>query len=181
MLDALKHECVHATFFLLGRNAREHPQLARRELAEGHSIGHHSYSHPLLNRMTPAKAEAEINRGIAEDELALYGVRRTDATIAVLPLSRFCLQPGAARLPEPARHRGVRRRRLGERLAADDPGAGIASAPQPNRDGSAAASCCCTTPRAQTADMLPALLRELKRRGYRIVHVVPAASHRASN
>jgi peptidoglycan-N-acetylglucosamine deacetylase len=26
----------------------------------------------------------------------------------------------------------------------------------------------------QTAQMLPALLRELKRRGYRIVHVVPA-------
>jgi peptidoglycan/xylan/chitin deacetylase (PgdA/CDA1 family) len=30
--------------------------------------------------------------------------------------------------------------------------------------------------KAQTARMLPALLRELKRRGYRIVHVVPAGN-----
>ena len=77
VLDALKHECVRATFFLVGRNAKAHPELARRELAEGHSIGHHTYSHPLLNRMTLAKAKAEINRGIAEDEFALHGVRRT--------------------------------------------------------------------------------------------------------
>ncbi len=95
VLNALKHECVRATFFLVGRNTREHPELARRELAEGHSIGHHSYSHPLLNRMTAAKAKAEINRGIAEDELALYGVRRTDATAPSsdfrdLPPTRRC-------------------------------------------------------------------------------------------
>ena len=35
--------------------------------------------------------------------------------------------------------------------------------------------------KAQTAQMLPAFLRELKRRGYRIVHVVPAGSRGAFN
>ena len=35
--------------------------------------------------------------------------------------------------------------------------------------------------KAQTAQMLPALLRELKRRGYRIVHVVPAGNRGISN
>jgi peptidoglycan/xylan/chitin deacetylase (PgdA/CDA1 family) len=30
--------------------------------------------------------------------------------------------------------------------------------------------------KAQTAAMLPALLRELKRQGYRVVHTVPAAA-----
>src|SRR5471030_2908411 len=50
VLDALKHECVRATFFLLGKNVEPHPELARRELAEGHSVGHHNYSHPLLDR-----------------------------------------------------------------------------------------------------------------------------------
>ena len=49
VLDALKAECVHATFFLLGRNVEANPAIARRELAEGHTIGHHTYSHPLLN------------------------------------------------------------------------------------------------------------------------------------
>jgi len=42
VLDALKYECVRATFFLLGKNVEPHPELARRELAEGHSIGHHT-------------------------------------------------------------------------------------------------------------------------------------------
>ena len=90
VLDALKHECVLATFFLIGRNVAAHPELARRELAEGHSLGHHSFSHPLLDRMAPAKAEAEIDRGIAEDEFALYGRRRSDPTT---PFFRF---PGFA-------------------------------------------------------------------------------------
>ena len=46
-----------------------------------------------------------------------------------------------------ARHRGVRRRRLGQRLAADDAESGVATAFSPASTKSAAASCCCTTPR----------------------------------
>jgi peptidoglycan-N-acetylglucosamine deacetylase len=38
-------------FFLLGRNAPAHPQLAWRVLSEGRTIGHHSYSHPPLSQM----------------------------------------------------------------------------------------------------------------------------------
>jgi peptidoglycan-N-acetylglucosamine deacetylase len=90
ILNVLKHECVRATFFLLGRNVEAHPEIARRELAEGHSLGHHTFSHPLLARMAPDKAEAEINRGIAEDEFALTGQRRSDPTT---PFFRF---PGFA-------------------------------------------------------------------------------------
>jgi peptidoglycan-N-acetylglucosamine deacetylase len=86
VLDALKHECVHVTFFLLGRNVAAYPQIARREAAEGHSIGHHTYSHPLLGSMALAKAEAEINRGIETDEVALHGVRRSQPTT---PFFRF--------------------------------------------------------------------------------------------
>src|SRR6476659_979766 len=93
VLDALKNECVRATFFLLGRNVAAHPEIARRALAEGHSIGHHSYSHPLLDRIPMAKAEADIDRGIAADETAVYGqVRATPAT----PFFRF---PGFASNP----------------------------------------------------------------------------------
>src|SRR5471030_632594 len=56
VLDALKHECVRATFFLLGRNVEAHPEIARRELAEGHSFGHHTFSHPLLDHMPDRKS-----------------------------------------------------------------------------------------------------------------------------
>ena len=101
VLDALKHECVRATFFLLGRNAEAHPALARRALAEGHSLGHHTFSHPLLDHMTLAKAEAEIDRGIAADEVRALRPAPQRPDHAVFPLSRLCLQPGAARAHEP--------------------------------------------------------------------------------
>src|SRR5260370_7593030 len=53
VLNALRRECVLATFFLVGRNAAAHPELARRELAEGHTVAHHSFRHPLLTHFTP--------------------------------------------------------------------------------------------------------------------------------
>src|SRR5712691_5447043 len=37
VLAALKHECVRATFFLTGQHAVAHPELAKRQLAEGHT------------------------------------------------------------------------------------------------------------------------------------------------
>ena len=67
VLAALKHECVRATFFLLGRNVVAHLALARRVLADGHSIGHHTFSHPLLNRRPLATAKAEIDRGASDN------------------------------------------------------------------------------------------------------------------
>jgi len=74
----------------LGKNVEAAPALARRTLAEGHSIGHHTYSHPLLDRMPLAKAEAEINHGIEEDEYALFGQRR------IAPATPFFRFPGFA-------------------------------------------------------------------------------------
>src|SRR5437588_6141118 len=65
VLDALKRECVKATFFLIGRNAAASPSLVRRERAEGHTIASHSWSHPQLDRRALAAAQAEIDRGRA--------------------------------------------------------------------------------------------------------------------
>ncbi len=93
VLDALKRECVRASFFLLGENALAHPELARRELAEGHTVGHHSFHHPLLDRMTGAAAEAEIDHGFAAVETALYG------TPAARPRTPFFRFPGFASTP----------------------------------------------------------------------------------
>jgi hypothetical protein len=61
VLDALKSECVHATFFMLGRNAAADPTLAKRVLADGHTVAHHTYENPLLKRMPLDRAEAEID------------------------------------------------------------------------------------------------------------------------
>ena len=86
VLAALAHECVRATFFLIGKSASEHPDLVRRIAAEGHSIGHHTWSHPSLARITPDAAVEQINRGIAADEMALHGVATTTPST---PFFRF--------------------------------------------------------------------------------------------
>jgi peptidoglycan/xylan/chitin deacetylase (PgdA/CDA1 family) len=46
VLDILAELEVRATFFCVGRNARAHPELVRRALAEGHAVGSHSFTHP---------------------------------------------------------------------------------------------------------------------------------------
>jgi hypothetical protein len=134
VLKALAAECVHATFFLLGRNAQAHPELARREAAEGHSIGHHSFSHPLLDRKSPDAAMAEIDKGIRADEAALgtTAVGRRDT-----PFFRF---PGFASTPlllDRLEAKGivVFGADVGERLECADPGGGTEAAPGAYREG----------------------------------------------
>jgi peptidoglycan/xylan/chitin deacetylase (PgdA/CDA1 family) len=46
VLDVLKRERVHATFFVTGAHVRASPATARRIVAEGHVLGNHTYSHP---------------------------------------------------------------------------------------------------------------------------------------
>ena len=86
ILAALAAECVRATFFVIGKPASEHPELVRRIAAEGHTIGHHSWSHPSLMRIKPDEAVEQIDRGIAADEMALHGVA---TTIPSTPFFRF--------------------------------------------------------------------------------------------
>lgn len=70
LLDLLDGKGIPATFFLLGRNARRHPDLVRRMWDEGHEIGNHGYYHipmtllpdPLLIRHV--KATGEVIAGL---------------------------------------------------------------------------------------------------------------------
>lgn len=45
VLDILKERNIKATFFVVGENVRKHPDVARRIVEEGHTIGIHCYSH----------------------------------------------------------------------------------------------------------------------------------------
>ena len=45
VLDLLKQENIRATFFCVGENAMKYPEVYRRLLAEGHSVGNHTYNH----------------------------------------------------------------------------------------------------------------------------------------
>jgi peptidoglycan-N-acetylglucosamine deacetylase len=46
VLDVLAAHRVRATFFLVGRRARNHPELVRRIVSDGHAVGSHTWSHP---------------------------------------------------------------------------------------------------------------------------------------
>ncbi|MCF8475939.1 MAG: polysaccharide deacetylase family protein [Pseudolabrys sp.] len=180
VLDALKAECVRATFFLLGRNVDAHPTIARRALAEGHSLGHHSYSHPLLNRMPLQKAEAEVDRGIRRDEFAVYGQLRSN------PATPFFRFPGFAAnqaLLDRMSDRGIVV--FGADIWASD---WLPMTPQAELgklmrriDKAGRGIVLLHDTKAQTANMLSALLRRLKADGYRIVHVVPATGWQVLN
>jgi peptidoglycan/xylan/chitin deacetylase (PgdA/CDA1 family) len=60
ILDALAASSVHATFFLVGDNARRWPELARRIVEDGHAVGNHTQRHRLLAFRTADEVAEEI-------------------------------------------------------------------------------------------------------------------------
>jgi peptidoglycan/xylan/chitin deacetylase (PgdA/CDA1 family) len=174
VLAALARECVRATFFLIGRSASEHPDLVRRIAAEGHTIGHHTWKHPSLKRMTLSAATEQIEHGIVADEMALHGVA---TRIPSTPFFRF---PGFESTPailELLQSRGIVV--FGADLWASD---WNPMTPRQElklltgRLNSAGRGIILLhDSKAQTAAMLPAFLRYLADNHYRVVHLVPAA------
>lgn len=67
VLDILKKHGVKATFFVIGRNLKAHPELARRIVDEGHELGNHSYSHPWMFRMLFSRIREDIE--LCQDEI----------------------------------------------------------------------------------------------------------------
>jgi peptidoglycan/xylan/chitin deacetylase (PgdA/CDA1 family) len=60
LLDLLaKHE-ISASFFLIGRYVRQRPELARRVVQAGHTVGNHTYSHPLLIFQPEAAIRSQV-------------------------------------------------------------------------------------------------------------------------
>lgn len=62
LLDMLDEYGIPATFFMLGRNARQYPDIVRRVVAEGHEIGVHTWSHPNLKAVSRQRKHDEIAR-----------------------------------------------------------------------------------------------------------------------
>lgn len=180
VLAALAGECVKATFFLIGRNAAANPAMVKRIAADGHSIGHHTWSHQPLDRISQTRALEEIDRGIAADEMALHG---TETRVPSTPFFRF---PGFASTPallDTLQSRGIavfgadlwasdwnpmtpeqQLQLLTARL--EEQGKGIILLHDP---------------KAQTARMLPAFLQYLKRNNYKVVHLIASQPAKSSS
>ncbi|MBR0903596.1 polysaccharide deacetylase family protein [Bradyrhizobium liaoningense] len=175
VLAALAQECVRATFFLIGLHASQHPDMVKRIAREGHTIGHHTFSHPFMARIPFDKAKSEIDRGIAADEKALNGVATTTPST---PFFRFPYFESTQAQLDLLQGRGIvvfgadlwasdwteitpeqELKLVTERLAASGKGIILFH-----------------DPKARTAAIMPAFLRYLRENGYRVVHIVPAAA-----
>ena len=51
ILDALKKHQVKATFFLVGNYFETQPDLVKRMVEDGHTVGNHTYSHPDMSKI----------------------------------------------------------------------------------------------------------------------------------
>src|SRR6266481_3042009 len=61
ILDILKEKHAPATFFVIGGAANEYLGLLRREYADGHEIGNHTYTHPRWNDTSRTQIDFELN------------------------------------------------------------------------------------------------------------------------
>jgi peptidoglycan/xylan/chitin deacetylase (PgdA/CDA1 family) len=173
VLAALAHECVRATFFLIGKPASEHPDLVRRIAAGRHTIGHHTWLHLNLMQIPPVEATEEIDHGISAVEMALHGIATSTPSTPFFRFPFFASTPAALEL---LKSRGIvvfgadlwasdwdpitpkqELKLLTDRLRVARKGIILLHDPQ-----------------ARTAAMLPAFLRYLRDNDYRVVHLVPA-------
>ena len=79
ILDALNKHGVHATFFVVGHYLESAPELVKRMLQEGHTVGNHTYHHPDMSKIsnkTDFQKEMEDVRNLYQEitgqEMPMY-------------------------------------------------------------------------------------------------------------
>ena len=76
LLDLLAARKAKATFFVVGQNVAEYPEIVTRAAREGHEIANHSWSHPNLAKMSDEAVRRELQK--TDDAIkAATGVRPT--------------------------------------------------------------------------------------------------------
>ncbi|WP_414644642.1 polysaccharide deacetylase family protein [Bradyrhizobium sp.] len=171
VLDILAAQCVKATFFIIGRMARDYPEGVRKVRDAGHTIGTHSQNHPLgMNRLPIERARQEIDDGIAATAAALGGASS---------LAPFFRIPGLRRAGDVEDYlaaRGIQT--WSADFPADDwrrvSSARVYDLAMQRLEAKGKGILLLHDIQARTVAALPKILHELKARGYRIVHVVPA-------
>ena len=60
-LELLKKYNAKGTFFMVGKAVAGNEEIIKQVVAEGHQIGNHSWSHPLLTKISLEQAKSQIN------------------------------------------------------------------------------------------------------------------------
>lgn len=180
VLAALADQCVQATFFLIGKNAQANPTVVKKIAAGGHSIGHHTWSHPDLGSTAEAEGLDNINRGIAADEAVLHGAASSTPST---PFFRF---PGFRSTPAflaNLQSRGIAV--FGADLWASDwnpmtPEQELQLLTSRLEESGKGIILLHDT-KTQTAKMLPAFLQYLRHNNYKVVHLEPLRTVQSSS
>ena len=170
ILDTLDRFCTKATFFSVGRMAIAYPSMVREVLARGHTVGAHTWSHPLnLPRLRPEKAHDEIERGFAAVALA--------AGQPIAPFFRFTGLADSDPLLAYLQTRGVASFTVD--VVSDDSYIGdprrLAQVTLQRIEARQGGIVLFHDIKAATAKALPAILSELRARGYKVVHMRASA------
>ena len=62
LLDMAAKRQIKLTFFVLGECVQQNPAVLQREVAEGHEIGNHSWSHPNLAKLSDEAVRSQLRR-----------------------------------------------------------------------------------------------------------------------
>lgn len=166
VLKALAQQCTKATFFMVGRMAVADPTMVREVAKEGHTIGSHTFSHTKLAGLSADKAEQEIELGMSAVAAAL------EAPVA--PFFRFpYLRPNAAAVAY-LKTRDVASFTIdvdSRDFRTHDPQA-VQKNVLTQLAGRHKGILLFHDIQPATVHALPGLLAELKKRGYKVVHMV---------
>lgn len=167
ILDILDKHCVKATFFAVGRMAVSDPSMLQEVDRRGHTIGTHTWSHKKLGSVSQSTAQSEIELGLSAVAASLGK--------PVAPFFRFPY------LSDPKSAQSLLRKR-GQGIFGID----VDSRDFGTRSGTVMANRVLNTLKKKgkgiilfhdiqrsTAQGLDGLLTTLKKRGYKVVHMVP--------
>jgi peptidoglycan-N-acetylglucosamine deacetylase len=175
ILDLLAAECVKATFFMVGRMVQGYPAVVRRIYNEGHTVANHSMTHPFtFHKMSVDQASHEIEGAFAALRTALGDPK------AVAPFFRF---PGLLRQTSVEQYLAAHNYMAWSiDLAADDwthiNNKEVARRAISRLEARGKGILLLHDIQPATALAMPEILSELKARGFKIVHVVPATAER---
>ena len=168
ILEALAAQCTKATFFSVGEMALEFPEVVKEIVAQGHTIGGHTWSHVNIRRQTDERARMQIEAAFTAIEKAAGGpiapffrfpyLSESDSAIAHLAkrnIAIFAIDVDSFDWRNRNADAVVRRIMAG----LEHRGRGIVLMHDIH---------------ASTAKAVPALLAQLKAKGYKIVHMIPA-------
>jgi peptidoglycan/xylan/chitin deacetylase (PgdA/CDA1 family) len=175
ILAILAAHCAKATFFLVGRQAQGNPEGVRKVRDAGHTVATHTQNHPAgMHKLPIERSLQEIEQGIASVTAAL-GDGTAPAPFVRIPGLR--VNDG---MEAYARSKGL------QIWSADFPADDWRNV-SPNRvydlaiqrlEAKGKGILLLHDIQSRTVAALPRILHELKARGYRIVHVVPATADR---